>query len=112
MHQYNVYVYYIDQRDCAWCKSWAYTGGRSRQKVTLERRISRCQAKGRLCQAFSEMDVSRNGYVSASGLLNLISSQPMTFTEQGEIEKLIKDLDSDGDDKISYQDFVNLMTSK
>lgn len=58
------------------------------------------------------MDVDKKGYVSASGLLSVISNQPMTFTEQGEVEALIKDIDPDGDDKISYQEFVNLMTSK
>ena len=58
------------------------------------------------------MAVDKKGCVSASGLLSVISNQSMTFTEQGEVETLIKDIDPDGDDKISYQEFVNLMTSK
>ena len=102
----------IDQKDCAWCKSWAFTSGKSRQKVTLERRVSRCQAKSRLCRVLSEFDVGKDGYPSVSELSNLIYNQPMTFAEQGEIEKMISDLNSDGDDRVSYQEFVNLMTSK
>ena len=109
MHRF---LFDTDQKDCAWCKSWAFTSGKSRQKVTLERRVSRCQAKSRLCQALSELDVGKNGYASVSGLCDLIYNKPMTFAEQGEIEKMINDLNSDGDDRVSYQEFVNLMTSK
>ena len=36
----------------------------------------------------------------------------MTFAEQGEIEKLIADLNTEGDDRVTYQEFVNVMTSK
>ena len=107
-----MHFYYIDQRDCAWCKSWAFTSGKSRQKVTLERRIVRCQAKGRLCKAMSEMSTGDDGYISISGLTSFILSQPMTFAEQGEIEKLIADLNTEGDDRVTYQEFVNVMTSK
>ena len=107
-----LHFYYIDQRDCAWCKSWAFTSGKSRQKVTLERRIVRCQAKGRLCKAMSEMSTGDDGYISISGLTSFILSQPMTFAEQGEIEKLIADLNTEGDDRVTYQEFVNVMTSK
>jgi len=107
-----MHFYYIDQRDCAWCKSWAFTSGKSRQKVTLERRIVRCQAKGRLCKAMSEMSTGDDGYISISGLTTFILSQPMTFAEQGEIEKLIADLNTEGDDRVTYQEFVNVMTSK
>ena len=72
----------------------------------------RCQAKSRLCQALSELDVGKDGCVTVSKLSSMILSQPMTFAEQGEIEKMINDLNSDGDDRVSFQEFVNLMTSK
>ena len=36
----------------------------------------------------------------------------MTFGEQVEIENIVKELDMDGDNKISYQEFIQLMTSK
>ena len=114
-YQYHIKLFFIvntDQKDCVWCKSWAFSSGKSRQKVTLERRVSRCQAKSRLCQALSELDVGKDGYATVSELSNLIYSQPMTFAEQGEIEKMISDLNSDGNDRVSYEEFVNLMTSK
>ena len=103
---------YLDEKDCIWCKTWAFTSGKSRQKVTLERRVSRCQAKSRLCQALTELDVNKDGCVKVADLSATIFSQPMTFAEQAEIEKMINDLNSDGDERVSYQEFVNLMTSK
>ena len=107
----NLFLY-PDQKDCIWCKTWAFTSGKSRQKVALERRVSRCQAKSRLCQALSELDVNKDGCVTVEDLSSMILSQPMTFAEQGEVEKMISDLNSDGDERVSYQEFVNLMTSK
>ena len=80
--------------------------------MALERRVSRCQAKSRLCQALSELDVNKDGCVTVTDLSSMILSQPMTFAEQGEVEKMISDLNSDGDERVSYQEFVNLMTSK
>ena len=60
----------------------------------------------------SEMSTGDDGYISISGLTSFILSQPMTFAEQGEIEKLIADLNTEGDDRVTYQEFVNVMTSK
>ena len=108
----NIFTQIDQNKDCAWCKTWAFTSGKSRQKITLERRVSRCQAKSRLCQALSEMEVGADGFISVSGLSSYIFSQPMTFAEQGEIEKMISDLNSDGDDRVSYEEFIKLMTSK
>ena len=62
-------------------------------------------------EAFQTLDQHEKGYIPAAELKQILTTQGEKLTEE-EVTKLIVDADTNKDNKISYDEFMNLMKSK
>jgi calmodulin len=56
-------------------------------------------------------DKDGNGYITKNELRHLMNNIGENFTEK-EIEEMIREADTDGDGKVNYSEFVQIMISQ
>lgn len=74
--------------------------------ATLDRRVYMNQEK--LAQAFRRFDVSNIGYITAEELREVLDKDN-TINDPLVWEEIISEVDIDGDGKVSFEEFVNMM---
>jgi calcium-dependent protein kinase len=65
--------------------------------------------KEKIFEAFSMFDKDNSGFITKDEILNALKAQK---SQEKEIEKYIQDVDKNGDGKIDYKEFVELMGSE
>lgn len=60
-------------------------------------------------QLFKELDTSGNGLLDRNELKCLLKKTGKNFTE-AEVDEILKDADKNGDNQISYEEFINACT--
>ncbi|XP_062154073.1 probable calcium-binding protein CML25 [Alnus glutinosa] len=70
---------------------------------------SKDQIVAELEQVFKRFDINGDGKISSSELGSILGSLGHPATEE-ELDKIIKEVDTDGDDHINLQEFVELNT--
>ncbi|XP_074297746.1 uncharacterized protein LOC141628510 [Silene latifolia] len=66
------------------------------------------EAEDEFKEAFKVFDKDQNGYICATQLRNVMISLGEKLTEE-EAQLMIKEADSDGDGRVNYEDFVQMM---
>lgn len=66
------------------------------------------QSKLEMLASFHIFDINKDGYVDASELKKTLTSMGESLTEE-EAEVLLKTADTNGDGKIDYKEFVNMI---
>jgi len=65
----------------------------------------------KISDAFKTLDQEENGFIPCETLKHILTSQGKKLTED-EITNLILDADINKDNKITYDEFMNMMKSK
>ena len=60
--------------------------------------------------AFEYFDKDKSGNISKDELLQCMQDEDLTITEE-EIDRMIKEVDIDGDGEINYKEFLEMMKS-
>ena len=77
--------------------------------------VGRSDAHEDLFQVFKVFDVDGNGYIDRQELHNIMSglgTKSFRAPEPSMVDELIKEADKDGDGRINYNEFVNVMLNK
>ena len=77
----------------------------------MSKRLKATEQEDNLQDAFNIFDESGNGEIVASNLFNVLSKLGENITLE-EINEMISQIDINGDGKIDYSEFVQLMTGK
>eukprot|EP00397_Hematodinium_sp_SG-2012_P038652 GEMP01042079.1.p1 GENE.GEMP01042079.1~~GEMP01042079.1.p1 ORF type:complete len:150 (+),score=48.42 GEMP01042079.1:82-531(+) len=64
-----------------------------------------------LVEAFKVFDLDGDGFISASELRKVMNNLGEKLTEQ-EIDEMIREVDNDGDGKVSWNEFLMMITAK
>ncbi|XP_023221485.1 calmodulin-like [Centruroides sculpturatus] len=76
----------------------------------MTKRTKNADNEEEIQKAFQIFDTDKDGFITAAKLRKVMTSLGEKFTEV-EISEMIREADTDGDTKISYEDFVVMMTS-
>ena len=79
--------------------------------LLMSKRLKATEQEDNLQDAFNIFDESGNGEIVASNLFNVLSKLGENITLE-EINEMIIQIDINGDGKIDYSEFVQLMTGK
>lgn len=72
--------------------------------------LNRNYTTNELRSAFEHFDVDNSGYITAENLQEVLTNMGREFSIE-DIEKMIKTVDEDGNGKISFEEFENLLLS-
>ena len=79
--------------------------------LLMSKRLKATEQEDNLQDAFNIFDESGNGEIVASNLFNVLQKLGENITLE-EINEMISQIDINGDGKIDYSEFVQLMTGK
>ena len=59
---------------------------------------------------FEKFDADKSGFITRDELVNVIKDRTGISVSEKRIDRLMKECDANGDDKINYEEFVTIMT--
>lgn len=77
----------------------------------MARKMKDTDSEEEIKEAFKVFDRDNNGYISAAELRHVMTSIGEKLTDD-EVDEMIREADGDGDGRINYQEFVQLMLQK
>jgi calmodulin len=77
----------------------------------MARKMRDTDSEEEIREAFKVFDRDNNGYISAAELRHVMTSIGEKLTDD-EVDEMIREADKDGDGRIDYQEFVQLMLPK
>ncbi|KAK6341192.1 hypothetical protein TWF696_008279 [Orbilia brochopaga] len=77
----------------------------------MARKMKDTDSEEEIREAFKVFDRDNNGYISAAELRHVMTSIGEKLTDQ-EVDEMIREADQDGDGRIDYNEFVQLMMQK
>ena len=67
--------------------------------------------KDKIHETFWVFDKDGNGYISAVELHHVMTNSGVKLTDE-EVDEMIKEADTDGDGRVNYEEFVQMVTAK
>ncbi|KAI1811359.1 putative calmodulin [Poronia punctata] len=77
----------------------------------MARKMNSTDSEEEIREAFKVFDRDNNGFISAAELRHVMTSIGEKLTDE-EVEEMIREADQDGDGRIDYNEFVQLMMQK
>mmetsp|Transcript_56314 Transcript_56314/g.115173 ORF Transcript_56314/g.115173 Transcript_56314/m.115173 type:complete len:146 (+) Transcript_56314:74-511(+) len=77
----------------------------------MTKKMKDCDAIAELKQAFKQLDMDGDQYISQSELRNALRNISGVEVRPEEVEELMREADVDGDGRISLLDFINVLTA-
>jgi calmodulin len=77
----------------------------------MARKVKETDSEEEIRQAFKAFDHDNNGFISATELRHVMTSLGENLTDD-EVDEMIREADQDGDRRIDYNEFVQLMLQK
>mmetsp|Transcript_110898 Transcript_110898/g.174882 ORF Transcript_110898/g.174882 Transcript_110898/m.174882 type:complete len:174 (-) Transcript_110898:37-558(-) len=78
--------------------------------LMMTRKIRDADTEEQLAGAFTTFDLDGNGFISASDFYYVMKNLGQDYTLE-EVDKIIRDADTDGDCQINYEEFRSIMRS-
>ncbi|XP_078313151.1 neo-calmodulin-like isoform X2 [Crassostrea virginica] len=77
----------------------------------MSKQIRHSDKEAELMEAFRAFDADKSGYISAHELRTVMTNMGEKMTEE-HIDGMISEIDSDGDGKINFEEFIRLVISR
>ncbi|MCJ1289774.1 hypothetical protein MMC34_001307 [Xylographa carneopallida] len=77
----------------------------------MARKMKDTDSEDEIREAFKVFDRDNNGFISAAELRHVMTSIGEKLTDD-EVDEMIREADQDGDGRIDYNEFVQLMMQK
>ncbi|KAI0396178.1 calmodulin [Xylariaceae sp. FL0594] len=77
----------------------------------MARKMNSTDSEEEIREAFKVFDRDNNGFISAAELRHVMTSIGEKLTDE-EVDEMIREADQDGDGRIDYNEFVQLMMQK
>ncbi|XP_021568564.1 calmodulin-like [Carlito syrichta] len=77
----------------------------------VARKMKDADSEEEIREAFRVFDKDGNGYSSAAELRHVMTNSGEKLTDE-EVDEMIREADIDGDGRVNYEEFVQMMTAK
>lgn len=79
--------------------------------ILMEKKLKTFESEELIREAFDVMDHDGDGYITVSKLRHVVQELGLNLSEE-EMDEMILEADPSGDGRVSYQEFVDIMTMR